>query len=109
MRLFAPARGSIGDTIRQKTAHVEKTRGRSASQIQAKKAKKRKKEIETAKKQKKQDERDIRRAKLLSFNGPPSAGKAAKFNKKAIEKGDKRRAKKAAKKAANKGKFIYWS
>ncbi len=97
MGLFS-SKGSIGATIKEKNAGIEKTRGRSASQIQAQKAKERKKEIKEEAERKKQEERDIKRYKMLRTPVTDPA-KIKKQKKKAIAAGDKRREKKEARKA----------
>ena len=94
MGLFGPTKGSIGDTIKQKNAGIEKARGRSASRIQAQKTRERKKEIAEEKQRKKQEQRDIKRYKLL-HNNQTDPAKIKKQKQKAIEAGDRRRAKRA--------------
>ena len=101
-----PSKGSIGETIKQKNAGIEKTRGRSASQIQAQKAKARKKEIEEEDERKKQEERDIKRYKMLRTPMTDPA-KIKKQRKKAIAAGDKRREKAAERKATRKAKGFW--
>jgi len=100
MGLFGPSKGSIGETVNAKIKAGKKFGGGSASKVQAAQAKARKKQIKEEAARKKQEARDIRRARLIK--GPPNAGKATKFNKKAIAAGDKRREKAALKKAIKK-------
>lgn len=106
MGLFGPAKGSIGQTIKEKNAGIEKTRGRSASQIQAQKAKARKKEIKEEAERKKQEERDIKRYKALRTPVTDPA-KIKKQKKKAIAAGEKRREKAAERKARRKAKGFW--
>jgi len=104
MGILRPSRGSIGEVVKAKVKAGQPHGGGAATQVQARQAKARKKQIEEAARQKKQDEADVRRAKLLSLNGPPNAGKAKKFKADAIKKGDKRRLKQEIKKAERKAK-----
>jgi hypothetical protein len=102
MGIFGPSRGSIGAVVKAKVKAGQPHGGGAATQVQARQAKSRKKQIKEAATQRAQDAADIRRAKMLSFNGPPNAGKANKFNQKAIAKGDARRLKKEIKKEIKK-------
>jgi len=105
MGFFGPTKGSIKQVVDAKIKAGQPHGTGAATQVQARQAKARKKEIQEAAKRRKQEERDIRRAKLIK--GPPNAGKAKKFNEKAIAAGDKRRAKAAAKKEARKAKGFW--
>lgn len=108
MGIFGPSKGSIGAVVKAKVKAGQPHGKGAATQVQARQASARKKQIEETAAKKAQDEADIRRAKLLSFNGPPNAGKAKKFKADAIKAGDKRRLKKEIKKAERKAKG-FWS
>lgn len=107
MGLFSSSKGSIGKVVTAKARAGKPHGGGAASQVQTRQAKQRKEQIKKDAKQRKQDAADVRRAKLLSLNGPPNAGKAKKFKTKAIAAGDKRRTKKAIKKAERKAKGFW--
>ena len=100
--IFSQPKGSISKVVTDKARAGKPHGGGAASDVQARQAKARKAQIKEDRKRKAQEARDIKRAKILSLNGPPNAGKSKKFNEKAIRKGDERRAKAAAKAAAKK-------
>jgi len=97
-------KGSIGKVVDAKIKAGRPHGGGAATQVQNRQAKERKEQIKETARQAAQDRADILRAKLLSFNGPPNAGKAKKFNENAKRKGQERRLKAELRKAERKAR-----